>query len=139
MELRKRKEAPPAPVRASKKPTKTTKAAKAAVEATETVKEQVKETVAAVTGSTNGSSDANAKATPNKPAVDDTITLDGFGGEVTLNDGTKTTLKALVDESKAGVAIFTYPKASTPGCKRPLPYILIKPTFHTQTQTHITT
>ncbi|EEY14508.1 peroxiredoxin DOT5 [Verticillium alfalfae VaMs.102] len=40
----------------------------------------------------------------------------GFGGEIETNDGKKTTLKALVDESKAGVVLFTYPKASTPGC-----------------------
>jgi peroxiredoxin Q/BCP len=50
------------------------------------------------------------------PSVGDTIDLDGFGGEIELNDGTKTTLKALVDESTNGVVLFTYPKASTPGC-----------------------
>jgi len=49
--------------------------------------------------------------------VGSTITLEGFGGEIELNDGTKTTLKKLVDESKSGVVLFTYPKASTPGCK----------------------
>jgi len=70
-----------------------------------------------VTGSpkaakTNGS----AAAASSKVAVGDTITLDGFGGEIETNEGTKTTLKALVDESKAGVVLFTYPKASTPGC-----------------------
>lgn len=47
----------------------------------------------------------------------DTITLDGFGGEIETNDGTKTTLKKLMDESDSGVVLFTYPKASTPGCK----------------------
>jgi hypothetical protein len=31
-------------------------------------------------------------------------------------------LKKLVDESKAGVVLFTYPKASTPGCKFLLPF-----------------
>lgn len=31
-------------------------------------------------------------------------------------DGEKTTLKKLVEGSKAGVVLFTYPKASTPGC-----------------------
>ncbi|KAK5016691.1 thioredoxin peroxidase dot5 [Cryomyces antarcticus] len=50
------------------------------------------------------------------PKVGDIVSLDGFGGEISTNDGNKTTLKALVDESKAGVIIFTYPKASTPGC-----------------------
>ncbi|KAG0652042.1 Thioredoxin peroxidase [Hyphodiscus hymeniophilus] len=67
----------------------------------------------AVTGSpkaaeTNGSS--------SQVVVGQTITLDGFGGEVETNDGLKTTLQKLVDESTAGVVLFTYPKASTPGC-----------------------
>jgi thioredoxin-dependent peroxiredoxin len=52
-----------------------------------------------------------------KVAVGDTIALEGFGGEIQTNDGKKTTLKELVDESKSGVVLFTYPKASTPGCK----------------------
>ncbi|KAK8872626.1 thioredoxin-like protein [Apiospora arundinis] len=51
-----------------------------------------------------------------KPVVGDVITLEGFGGDIETNDGTKTTLKALVDESKSGVVLFTYPKAGTPGC-----------------------
>ena len=59
----------------------------------------------------------NGAATASKVAVGETITLEGFGGEIELSDGTKTTLKALVEESKAGVILFTYPKASTPGCK----------------------
>lgn len=49
--------------------------------------------------------------------VGDTVSLEGFGGEVEANDGTKTTLRKLVDESDSGVVLFTYPKASTPGCK----------------------
>ena len=61
---------------------------------------------------TNGSS-----ASPSKVAVGDTITLEGFGGEVETNDGEKTSLKALVENSSKGVVVFTYPKASTPGCK----------------------
>lgn len=47
----------------------------------------------------------------------DSITLEGFGGEVETNDGEKTTLAKLVESSKSGVVLFTYPKASTPGCK----------------------
>ncbi|KAF2665702.1 thioredoxin-like protein [Microthyrium microscopicum] len=50
------------------------------------------------------------------PAVGDTIDLEGFGGELETQDGKKVTLKKLVDESKAGVVLFTYPKANTPGC-----------------------
>lgn len=55
------------------------------------------------------------------PAVGDIIDLDTFGGEIETNDGTKTTLKKLVEESKSGVVLFTYPKASTPGCTSPFP------------------
>ena len=39
-----------------------------------------------------------------------------FGGKLATHDGTPTTLKQLIDQSGAGVVIFTYPKASTPGC-----------------------
>jgi peroxiredoxin Q/BCP len=62
--------------------------------------------------STNGSSSASHAI-----AVGDTVNLEDFGGEIETNDGEKTTLKKLVDESKDGVVLFTYPKASTPGCK----------------------
>lgn len=66
---------------------------------------------------------AAAVAAPNgapagKPAVGDVITLHGFGGDIETNDGDATTLKDLVEQSKAGVVLFTYPKASTPGCTR---------------------
>ncbi|KAL2819947.1 thioredoxin-like protein [Aspergillus cavernicola] len=52
------------------------------------------------------------------PKVGDVVSLDSFGGEIETNDGTKTTLKTLVDESKSGIVLFTYPKASTPGCTK---------------------
>lgn len=55
------------------------------------------------------------------PQVDDIIDLEGFGGEIETNDGTQTNLKKLVEESSAGVVLFTYPKASTPGCTYFLP------------------
>ncbi|KAI4189389.1 MAG: hypothetical protein L6R41_001497 [Letrouitia leprolyta] len=48
--------------------------------------------------------------------VGHTVDLEGFGGEVETQDGEKATLKKLIDESKSGVVLFTYPKASTPGC-----------------------
>lgn len=57
------------------------------------------------------------------PKAGGSITLEGFGGEVETNDGTKTTLAKLVEESKAGVVLFTYPKASTPGCKHAPPVL----------------
>ncbi|KAK5628780.1 hypothetical protein RRF57_004495 [Xylaria bambusicola] len=105
VELRKRKA--PAPAPAPEPPAKKqSKVSKAAAK----VKAAVKSAAAAKPAETNGSTK------PGKPAVGDVISLDGFGGEVETNDGVKTTLKALVDESKAGVVLFTYPKASTPGC-----------------------
>ncbi|KAI3326068.1 AhpC-TSA-domain-containing protein [Xylariaceae sp. AK1471] len=104
VELRKRKAPAPAPAPAppAKKQSKVSKAAA-----------KVK---AVVKGTTAKPAETNGSPKSAKPLVGDIISLDGFGGEVETNDGTKTTLKALVDESKAGVVLFTYPKASTPGC-----------------------
>ncbi|KAG6176065.1 hypothetical protein E4U27_005536 [Claviceps purpurea] len=59
---------------------------------------------------------AASPAAAKKVAVGDVIDLDGFGGEIETNDGKKTSLKELVEESGSGVVVFTYPKASTPGC-----------------------
>ena len=107
VELRKRK-APEAP--AAPPPKKAS-----------SVKSTASKAKAAVTGkkaaTTNGDAAKNGDATKDKLAAGGTITLEGFGGEVETNDGEKTTLKKLVDESKNGVVIFTYPKASTPGCE----------------------
>ncbi|KAH8671013.1 thioredoxin-like protein [Xylariales sp. PMI_506] len=102
VELRKRKAPAPPPPPPAKKPTKVAKAVA-----------KVKEAVAPKAAKAE---EPNGSAKSSKPVVGDIITLDGFGGEVETNDGEKTTLKALVDESKAGVVLFTYPKASTPGC-----------------------
>ncbi|OBT51323.1 hypothetical protein VE04_07098 [Pseudogymnoascus sp. 24MN13] len=57
-----------------------------------------------------------AKAAVSKTNVGDSITLAGFGGEIETQDGEKTTLQKLVEESEKGVVLFTYPRASTPGC-----------------------
>jgi thioredoxin-dependent peroxiredoxin len=98
VELRKRKaRAEPAPPPPAKKKSTAIKNAASKVKA-------------AVTGSK-----ANGSAGP--PAVGSTIDLEGFGGEVETQDGLKTTLAKLVGDSKSGVVLFTYPKASTPGCK----------------------
>ncbi|KAI0095466.1 AhpC-TSA-domain-containing protein [Daldinia grandis] len=105
VELRKRKAPAPAPEPPVKKQSKVSKAAS-----------KVKEAVKAKPTKSTKSADANGSSKPVKPVVGDTLTLDGFGGEFETNDGKKTTLKALLDESKSGVVIFTYPKASTPGC-----------------------
>jgi len=104
-ELRKRKapasEPAPAPPAKKKGPV-----AKAVAK----VKEAVTPKSKAKASTTNGEASSAAKI-----AVGDVITLEGFGGEIETNDGTKVTLKQLVDESKGGVVLFTYPKASTPG------------------------
>ena len=115
VELRKRKTPPPAPVR----PAKTQKKA-APKSKVEKVKEVIKENVEALTGTTNGEP-AGEPAVPATGATQakagETIVLPGFGGEIETHEGTKTSLAKLVEESKAGVVLFTYPKASTPGCK----------------------
>ncbi|KAF2273232.1 AhpC-TSA-domain-containing protein [Westerdykella ornata] len=119
VELRKRKTPPPAPVRPAKKKAapKTSKAAKDA-KPEETVvdkaKNAVTETVEAVKEAVTG----NGESTSATPKVGDTITLTNFGGEVETHTGTKTTLAKLVEQSKSGVVLFTYPKASTPGCTK---------------------
>ncbi|KAJ5319429.1 Alkyl hydroperoxide reductase subunit C/ Thiol specific antioxidant [Penicillium brevicompactum] len=62
--------------------------------------------------------DVDVKKSSKVPEVDDIIDIESFGGEVQTNDGETTSLKKLLDESKAGVVFFTYPKASTPGCTK---------------------
>ncbi|KAK0635918.1 thioredoxin-like protein [Bombardia bombarda] len=105
VELRKRKAPAPPPAPPAKKQSKVAKVVKTAAT-------KVKDAAAA-----NGSA-AKPKAAGKPPVVGDVISLEGFGGEIETNDGTKTTLKALVDASKAGVVLFTYPRASTPGCTK---------------------
>ncbi|WYZ41349.1 hypothetical protein EsH8_V_000244 [Colletotrichum jinshuiense] len=121
VELRKRKAPEPAPApapkKASSKVSKATTKAKSAVKgkagkaaekpAEKAIEEPVEKPAAA-----NGS-DKKVKAVKGE-----IVDLEGFGGEIETNDGEKTTLKELVDKSKAGVVLFTYPKASTPGCTK---------------------
>ena len=75
------------------------------------------QSVKSTTSSKKGESSTNGSAPVIKVSAGDSITLEGFGGDVETNEGEKVTLKKLVDESKTGVVLFTYPKASTPGCK----------------------
>ncbi|PKS07747.1 hypothetical protein jhhlp_006355 [Lomentospora prolificans] len=107
--LRKRKapEPPPAPPAAKKAAPKTAKAASKDKAAPKKKDEKPAKPA---------KEPASEAAAP--PKVGDVISLDGFGGEIETNDGKKTSLKALVDESKGGVVLFTYPKASTPGCTK---------------------
>ncbi|KAH8785848.1 AhpC/TSA family protein [Diaporthe sp. PMI_573] len=108
VELRKRKAPAPPPEPPAKKPSKVAKAASK-------VKEAVKGKPEAKPKA-NGAGAAKASAPAKKPEVGDTIDLASFGGEVTTNDGETTTLAQLVEKSGSGVVLFTYPKASTPGC-----------------------
>jgi peroxiredoxin Q/BCP len=109
-ELRKRKAAGPAPSPEPKRNPITSAINKA--------KGKVQTAKEAKARNDKVAAESNNTAAPEKVAVGSTVSdLEGFGGEVETNDGEKTTLKKLLDESKAGVVLFTYPKASTPGCK----------------------
>ena len=112
VELRKRPAPSPAPPPAKKK--------KAAA------KPKAKKEVPPAKKDSAPASKAKAMDSSTPPKAGDTITLSNFGGEIETNDSTKTTLATLVEESKAGVVLFTYPKASTPGCKstpQPTPHL----------------
>ncbi|KAJ5719540.1 hypothetical protein N7493_007118 [Penicillium malachiteum] len=101
VELRKRKAPAPPPV-VQKKPKSTKSTAKP------------KETT-----TTTPTTNANPQPPASKnPKVDDILDLEEFGGEIQTNDGDATTLKKLLEESSGGVVLFTYPKASTPGCTK---------------------
>lgn len=128
-ELRKRKDAPPAPAPPAKKKAPA-KAKKADTEKTvvEKVQDTVTETVEAVkeavAGKSNGEASEPAAKTSGSAKTGDSIDLSTFGGEIETHDGKKTTLAKLVEESKGGVVLFTYPKASTPGCTFGLHHLL---------------
>lgn len=47
----------------------------------------------------------------------DIINTNDFGGDISTHTGEKTMLKSLLENSQNGMVLFTYPKASTPGCK----------------------
>ncbi|KAF2418786.1 AhpC-TSA-domain-containing protein [Tothia fuscella] len=114
VELRKRKTPPPAldagpaKKKTGPKPKKTLK---------ETVDQKVEQVVDVVKDAVGGAATA-INGAASEPKVGEIIDLEGFGGDIETQDGKKTTLKQLVDESKAGVVLFTYPKASTPGCTK---------------------
>lgn len=111
-ELRKRK-APSAPVPAPA-PKKKVAVARPAAKAKEAPKPKA-----------NGSAAAAEK--PAKVAAGDVINLVGFGGEIETQDGAKTTLQSLVEGSEKGVVLFTYPRASTPGCMFIFPCLVSPP------------
>lgn len=103
VELRKRKTPPPAAEKPAKKTSGKGKGALGKIKDAITEK---------VDGAMN-SKPLEAGA----PEVGQMIDLTGFGGDIETHEGQKVSLKELVDKSKAGVVLFTYPKASTPGCK----------------------
>ncbi|KAH0593158.1 hypothetical protein MHUMG1_09160 [Metarhizium humberi] len=117
VELRKRKapQPPPAPAPAAKKATKPGRPAKSKKPEPAAKKEDEKP--AAPPAAAAASPPPAAAPSSKKVAVGQVIDLDGFGGEIRTNDGETTTLKKLLEESGSGVVLFTYPKASTPGCK----------------------
>ena len=122
VELRKRKpkeEAPaPPPKKKSGPKPKTSKPDTSKADVTkEDVASAVQE-AAAISAPNGAPADAKKGTTATSaPKVGDSIDLEGFGGEVETHGGVKTSLQQLVEDSKSGVVIFTYPKASTPGCK----------------------
>ena len=111
VELRKRKAPaePPPPPPPKRKSSKSSTA--------KTVVEKAKAAVTGKASSSKAAAPATVPATDAPPTVGSTISLDDFGAEIETSDGEKTSLKTLVEASKAGVVLFTYPKASTPGCK----------------------
>ena len=118
VELRKRSAPPPpAPPKQKKQATTKSKAKKDAPKAAEP-----EEAPAAAPAAAEAPAEPEAPK-GGVPKVGDSITLEGFGGEVETNDGEKTTLAKLVSDSKAGVVLFTYPKASTPGCEHLSPIV----------------
>lgn len=120
VELRKRPAPPAAPPPAKKKATPKTKAKKEDAPAEEAPAFEVPaaEAPAAVEAPP---AEVPAAKSGGSPKVGDTITLSSFGGEIQTNNEEKVNLAKLAEDSKAGVVLFTYPKASTPGCKSNLP------------------
>jgi peroxiredoxin Q/BCP len=110
VELRKRPAPPPAAPPAKKKAAPKSRAKKDEPKA--------EEPAAATEEPAKEEAPADKKAAPKKssgpPKQGDKIDLEDFGGEIENNDGEKVTLAQLVKDSKKGVVLFTYPKASTP-------------------------
>lgn len=114
VELRKRKEAPPPPPPAKKRAPSKPDAKK---DAPKVEKKAAPAKSAPVAAPATKAEEKKSDAPKSAPKVGDSLTLEGFGGEIEDNDGAKVTLAKLVADSKAGVVLFTYPKASTPGCE----------------------
>jgi peroxiredoxin Q/BCP len=120
VELRKRPAPPPAAPPAKKKAAPKSKAKKEDAKTAEPVAEEqpaAADNAAAEEGPKDAVAETKAKTSSgpaSPPKQGDKIELEGFGGEIETNDGEKTTLAQLAKNSKKGVVLFTYPKASTP-------------------------
>jgi thioredoxin-dependent peroxiredoxin len=121
VELRKRKPAEAvlaaAPVRKKSKAAKVVETVKEAVTGKVTPKPKAKSAAPKQKAAISAKAEPATNGSAQRPAVGEVIDLNGFGGEITRHDGESTTLKALVEESTAGVVLFTYPRASTSGCE----------------------
>jgi peroxiredoxin Q/BCP len=117
VELRKRPARdPPAAREAKKASTPTTKSeskkpgpAKKIADAASKLKEKVTGTTAAEEEKAVETTETPAAKSPKVPAkplvVGDTITIEGFGGEVVTHDGKTVTVKQLLEESKSGIGM----------------------------------
>jgi peroxiredoxin Q/BCP len=115
VELRKRPAPPPAAPPAKKKAAPKSRAKKEEPKAEEPVAEEPAAAEEEPTKEEEPAADKKAaKNSPSPPKQGDKIDLESFGGEIENNDGDKVTLAQLVQSSKKGVVLFTYPKASTP-------------------------
>lgn len=118
VELRKRPAPPPAAPPAKKKAAPKSKAKKEDASTAEAVAEEqptAADNAAAEEAVKDTTAETKAKTTSSSPPKQgETISLEDFGGEIETNDGEKVTLAQLVQNSKKGVVLFTYPKASTP-------------------------
>ena len=117
VELRKRKEAPPPPPPAKKRAPSKSKKEKDAPKVKESAEASKAPEVAVEDAPAAKEEAPAASKAGGAPKVGDTIDLEGFGGEVQTHTEESTTVAKLVEASKAGLVLFTYPKASTPGCK----------------------
>ena len=117
VELRKRPAPPPAAPPAKKKAAPKSKAKKEDAPAAEPVAEEqpaAADKAAVEDAAEDDKPETKAKTSSGPPKQGDKIDLESFGGEIENNDGDKVTLAQLVQSSKKGVVLFTYPKASTP-------------------------
>jgi peroxiredoxin Q/BCP len=115
VELRKRPAPAPATEPAKKKAAPRSNAKKDDAKTAEVVaEEQPAATDIAAKEATTESKVKKSSGPASPPKKGDKIDLDAFGGEIETSSEQKVTLASLVEDSKKGVVLFTYPKASTP-------------------------